>query len=66
MARAAAAGAAMNTYINLQDMTDDAEAAALLRRADAAVDRTDELATAVEAEVWRRLGRDGNLVVKDS
>ncbi len=66
MARAAAAGAAMNSYINLQDMTDDAEAAALLRRADVAVVRTNEVAAAVEKEVWRRLGRDENSVVKDS
>lgn len=66
MARAAAAGAAMNTYINLLDMTDDPDASALLRRADDAVARTGEIAMAVEGEVWRRLGRDKDLEVKDS
>ena len=66
MARAAAAGAAMNTYINLLDMKDDPDASALLRRADDAVARTGEIAMAVEGEVWRRLGRDKDLEVKDS
>jgi len=66
MARAAAAGAAMNTYINLLDMKDDPDASALIRRADDAVARTGEIAMAVEGEVWRRLGRDKDLEVKDS
>jgi len=66
MARAAADGAAMNVYINLQDMADDPEAAQLLRRADEAVNKTGSTADEVEAEVWRRLGRDRKPAVTDS
>jgi glutamate formiminotransferase/formiminotetrahydrofolate cyclodeaminase len=62
MARAAVEGAAMNVYINLQDMADDPEAAAMLRRADQAVDRTLRVADEVQTEVWRRLGRDRTAV----
>jgi glutamate formiminotransferase/formiminotetrahydrofolate cyclodeaminase len=57
MARAAAMGAAMNVRINLQEMSEDPEAADMLRRSDEALARTQELAAKVEAEVWRRLGR---------
>jgi len=56
MARAAALGAAMNVRINLQDMTDDAEAAAMLERADKALAETTKAAAALEAEVWNSLG----------
>jgi glutamate formiminotransferase/formiminotetrahydrofolate cyclodeaminase len=57
MARAAAVGAAMNVAINLQDMAaEDAEAAEMLRRAQEAVQRTDEIARDVEREVWIKLG----------
>jgi glutamate formiminotransferase/formiminotetrahydrofolate cyclodeaminase len=57
MARAAACGAAMNVYINLRDLADDPEVAGMLSRADVAVRRTEEIALAVENEVWRGLGR---------
>jgi len=57
MARAAGVGAAMNVRINLQGMDDD-EAAALLERADRAVDETTARADEVQAAVWRRLGRE--------
>jgi glutamate formiminotransferase/formiminotetrahydrofolate cyclodeaminase len=56
MARAAALGAAMNVRINLQDMADDQEAAAMLARADAALAATCKAATELEAEVWSLLG----------
>ncbi|MCU0302443.1 MAG: glutamate formimidoyltransferase [Thermoanaerobaculales bacterium] len=56
MARAAALGAAMNVRINLQEMKDDPEAAAMLDRADDALAATAEAATRLEAEVWRSLG----------
>ena len=56
MARAAALGAAMNVRINLQDMTDDAEAAAMLERADRALAETTKAAAALETEVWASLG----------
>jgi glutamate formiminotransferase/formiminotetrahydrofolate cyclodeaminase len=56
-AHAAVTGAAMNVYINLQDMADDPEAATMLGRADRAYERTAEIASEVEREVWRRLGR---------
>jgi len=56
MARAAALGAAMNVRINLQDMTDDPEAAAMLERADRALTETTKAAAALEAEVWSSLG----------
>ena len=56
MARAAALGAAMNVRINLQDMADDEEAAAMLERADAALAATCKAAAALEAEVWNLLG----------
>jgi glutamate formiminotransferase/formiminotetrahydrofolate cyclodeaminase len=58
MVRAAAAGAVMNVYINLQEMGDDPEARDLLRRADAALDATRGIADELEDEVWRALGRD--------
>jgi formiminotetrahydrofolate cyclodeaminase len=56
MARAAALGAAMNVRINLQDMADDDEAAAMLDRADAALATTCKAATDLENEVWGLLG----------
>ncbi len=56
MARAAALGAAMNVRINLQDMADDPEAAAMLERADQALAETTKAAAEVEAEVWGSLG----------
>jgi glutamate formiminotransferase/formiminotetrahydrofolate cyclodeaminase len=56
MARAAALGAAMNVRINLQEMSDDSEAAAMLDRADAAVRKTRDLAAEVEKTVWGGLG----------
>jgi glutamate formiminotransferase/formiminotetrahydrofolate cyclodeaminase len=56
MARAAALGAAMNVRINLQGMADDAEAAGLLERADAAVEAARRRASEVEAAVWEALG----------
>lgn len=62
MARAAAAGAAMNVYINLQDMADDAEACDLLRRADAALAATCGVADELESEVWQELGRESGSV----
>jgi hypothetical protein len=46
----------MNVRINLQDMADDAEAAAMLRRADDALARTIRAARTLEAEVWGSLG----------
>jgi glutamate formiminotransferase/formiminotetrahydrofolate cyclodeaminase len=58
MARAAALGAAMNVRINLQDMSDDPDAKAMLERADAAVRMTRELAAKVEADLWGGLGGD--------
>ena len=57
MARACAAGAAMNVRINLQEMADDPEAAEMLERADRALSATEEAAAALETEIWRRLGR---------
>jgi formiminotetrahydrofolate cyclodeaminase len=57
MARACASGAAMNVRINLQDMADDSEAGEMLRRADEALSATEEAASALEAEIWQRLGR---------
>jgi glutamate formiminotransferase/formiminotetrahydrofolate cyclodeaminase len=56
MARAAAVGAAMNVAINLQDMTADAVAADMRRRADGAVRETAAIADDVERQVWQRLG----------
>jgi glutamate formiminotransferase/formiminotetrahydrofolate cyclodeaminase len=56
MARAAALGAAMNVRINLQEMADDPEAAAMLVRADAAVKSTRQRAREVEEAVWAGLG----------
>ena len=56
MARAAALGAAMNVRINLQDMADDAEAAAMLVRADRALAETTKAAAVLESEVWSSLG----------
>jgi glutamate formiminotransferase/formiminotetrahydrofolate cyclodeaminase len=66
MVRAAAVGAAMNVAINLQSMAGDAEADAMLLRAQDAVRRTSTLAVEVEREVWRRLGRDSEHEVKNS
>jgi len=57
MARAAAVGAAMNVRINLQDMSEDPDAADLLDRAERALEKTSEIASSVEREVWKRLGR---------
>lgn len=56
MARAAALGAAMNVRINLQEMADDDDAAAMLERADKALAATTKAAAALEAEVWDLLG----------
>jgi glutamate formiminotransferase/formiminotetrahydrofolate cyclodeaminase len=56
MARSAVVGAAMNVYINLQDIAGEPDAAELLRRADAAVQRTEEIAGAVVDDVWESLG----------
>jgi len=56
IARAAALGAAMNVRINLQDMADDEEAAAMLERADIALAATANAAAELEAEVWGLLG----------
>jgi len=58
MARAAALGAAMNVRINLQDLSDDPDAKAMLQRADEAVRKTRQRAAEVEAEVWGSLGGD--------
>jgi glutamate formiminotransferase/formiminotetrahydrofolate cyclodeaminase len=58
MARAAALGAAMNVRINLQEMSDDPDAKAMLERADEAVRKTRQQAAEVEAEVWGLLGGD--------
>jgi glutamate formiminotransferase/formiminotetrahydrofolate cyclodeaminase len=58
MARACAVGAAMNVRINLMDMADDPEARELLKRADGALQRTEERAAEVVGEVWRLLGRE--------
>jgi glutamate formiminotransferase/formiminotetrahydrofolate cyclodeaminase len=58
MARACAVGAAMNVRINLQEMTDDPEAAELLRRADEALERTEVSSAALEKLTWQRIGRD--------
>jgi glutamate formiminotransferase/formiminotetrahydrofolate cyclodeaminase len=66
MARAAVEGAAMNVYINLRDMAEDADAADLLCRADNAVTATRETAQRVAAEVWRRLGKSDADRVKTS
>ncbi|MCK5378252.1 MAG: glutamate formimidoyltransferase [Acidobacteria bacterium] len=57
MAQSAAVGAAMNVWINLQDMADDPDASEMLRKADAALKATEAAAEALVAEVWRRLGR---------
>jgi formiminotetrahydrofolate cyclodeaminase len=46
----------MNVRINLQEMSDDSEAAAMLDRADAAVRKTRDLAAEVEKTVWGGLG----------
>ena len=58
MTRAAALGAAMNVRINLQDMADDADAKAMLERADEAVRTTGKRASEIESEVWEALGGD--------
>ncbi len=57
MARAAAIGAAFNVRINLKDMADDPEAAAMIERADRAVAETERGAGELEAQVWADLGR---------
>ncbi len=64
MARAAALGAAMNVRINLQGMSGDPEAAAMLDRADAAVRKTRDLAAAVETDRLGRARRRGQRPVK--
>ncbi len=56
MARAAVLAAAMNVRINLQEIAEDSEAAALLERADRAVRTTRDSAAKVEAAVWEGLG----------
>jgi glutamate formiminotransferase/formiminotetrahydrofolate cyclodeaminase len=58
MVRAAAVGAAMNVLINLQEMSEDAEALELRARAEEALRRTEAAAAEVEGEVWRLLGRE--------
>jgi len=58
MARAAAVGAAMNVLVNLRDLGGVAEAQQLRSRAEAALRRTEEAAAAVEAHVWKHLGRE--------
>jgi formiminotetrahydrofolate cyclodeaminase len=58
MARAAALGAAMNVRINLQDLNDDPDAKAMLRRANEVVRKTRQRAAEVEAEVWGSFGGD--------
>lgn len=58
MASAAALGAAMNVRINLQDLSDDPDAKAMLERADEAVRKTRQRAAEIEAEVWGSLGGD--------
>lgn len=57
MARAAVIGAAMNVRINLQEMVEDAEAAAMLERSDRAVAETEALAAELIAATWQRIGR---------
>ncbi len=57
MARAAAVGAALNVRINLQEMTEDAEASELLQRAEAALTTVERTSAEVEAAIWERLGR---------
>jgi glutamate formiminotransferase/formiminotetrahydrofolate cyclodeaminase len=66
MSRAAAAGAAMNVYINLRDMADDEAARDLLQRADVALAETCAIADELESDVWRELGRGDERSVKDS
>ena len=58
MASAAALGAAMNVRINLQDLSDDPDAKAMLERADEAVRKTRQRVAEIEAEVWGSLGGD--------
>jgi len=58
MARACAVGAAMNVRINLKDISDDPEAAELLRRADEALERTEKASASLESATWRRIGRE--------
>jgi glutamate formiminotransferase/formiminotetrahydrofolate cyclodeaminase len=58
MARAAAIGAAMNVRINLQEMSHDPDAKAMLERADEAVRKTRQRAAEVETEVWGLIGGD--------
>jgi len=58
MTSAAALGAAMNVRINLQDLSDDLDAKAMLKRADEAVRKTRQRAAEVEADVWDSLGGD--------
>jgi hypothetical protein len=48
----------MNVRINLQEMSDDPDAKAMLERADEAVRKTRQQAAEVEAEVWGLLGGD--------
>lgn len=62
MARAAALGAAMNVRINLQEIARDADASAMLDRADAAVRTTGDRAAEVEKAVWESLGGEVSLL----
>ena len=62
MARAAALGAAMNVRINLQEIDRDADASAMLDRADAAVRTTRDRAAEVEKAVWEGLGGEVSLL----
>jgi len=66
MARAAAAGAAMNVYINLKGMEGDDAARDLLTRADAALEGTCVIADELERDVWRELGRGDDSGVNES
>lgn len=57
MARACVVGAAMNVRINLQDISEDFDAAEMLKQADRAVEETERAAAAVIAATWSRIGR---------
>lgn len=56
MARSCAVGAALNVRINLKEMAENPDAAAMLERAEAGLAATEHAAAELEAEVWRRLG----------
>ena len=57
MARAAAVGAALNVRINLQEITDDAQARELLERSETALTTVVRTSREVETAIWERLGR---------